>query len=434
MPPDGAVLDLASARADYAVAIVVQGVPHPSEGASAVLFFQYAKAIADAGYRVMTIVLAPQGAETTRQLARYEDAMNHASHAVRQIPIRGAVVRPSRFGLQIDGTAIAGVGRVWDDVAPDAVVAFDVGPARCAAGVSGGKRIAWLGDLGFESNWYHYLYGFKEDWMSLRHLPYALAQTAAWKRFYRTALSGFDRLIVASKSSERPLGRLGLAAHFAPYPWPEAKGRIAGPRRGPKEKPRFLFYGHLSGLGSRSALHFLCDRLYPELVAAWGEDGFEIVIGGREPPPAFFAAKIDRLPALSCVGFIEDLDAMMATVHAVIAPLDVPVGNRSRLLTAMAKGALVIAHENAALGNPMLVAGQTALLARDAAGFARHMRLAAQDPDACAAIIDRAEKAYLEHYAPPAAARALVQAIDEELKIALTPKAATATTVQGKTE
>lgn len=112
MPPDGAVLDLVPARADYAVAIVVQGVPYPSKGASAVLFFQYAKAIADAGYRVMTIVLAPQGAETTRQLSRYEDAMNHVSHVVRQIPIRGAVVRPSRFGLQIDGTAITGVGRV----------------------------------------------------------------------------------------------------------------------------------------------------------------------------------------------------------------------------------------------------------------------------------------------------------------------------------
>ncbi len=421
MPPDGVGCGLASIRSDHVVAIIVQGVPHPSEGASAVLFFHYAKAIADAGYRVMTIALVPEGTETARQLSQYEEAINSTSHMVHQVPALVPVVRPNRFGLMINEVAIAGVGRALAETRPDAVIAFDVGPARCVARGSGAKRIAWLGDLGFESNWYHYLYGFREDWKSLRRLPYALAQTAAWKRFYQAALSGFDRLIVASKSSERSLARLGLDARFAPYPWPEAKGRITAPRRGPEEKPRYLFYGHLSGLGSRSSLHFLFNRLYPELVAMWGENGFEIVIGGREAPPAFFAAKIDRLAEITYVGFIDDLGAMMATVHAVIAPLDVPVGNRSRLLTAMAKGALVIAHENAALGNPMLADGQTALLARDAAEFARQMRLAVESPDACTAIVDRAEKAYLDHYAPEAAARVLVRAVDEELEIAVAP-------------
>jgi len=55
----------------------------------------------------------------------------------------------------------------------------------------------------------------------------------------------------------------------------------------------------------------------------------------------------------------------MSKCHAVIAPIDVPVGNRSRILTAMSSGALLIAHKNASLGNPDLINNINCLLCND---------------------------------------------------------------------
>ena len=57
----------------------------------------------------------------------------------------------------------------------------------------------------------------------------------------------------------------------------------------------------------------------------------------------------------------------------MLAPIAVPVGNRSRILTTMSMGALVIAHANTVLGNPDLVSGKNCLLARSPEDFAKHM-------------------------------------------------------------
>ena len=106
---------------------------------------------------------------------------------------------------------------------------------------------------------------------------------------------------------------------------------------------------------------------------------------------------------------IPDLDVEMARSHAVIAPIDVPVGNRSRILTAMAKGSLVIAHRNVALGNPHLIDGETALLAGDAQGFAERMAWAVERPDMRDRIIRHAMQVYRDNYAPSAASPQMAQ-------------------------
>jgi hypothetical protein len=174
-----------------------------------------------------------------------------------------------------------------------------------------------------------------------------------------------------------------------------------------------LFYGHLFGLGSRSSLHFLFSKLYPELHKIWGKGGFDIIIGGREAPPDWAMSMIRDRVEFQYVGFIENLTDMLARVHAAIAPLDVPVGNRSRILTAQAKRALVIAHENAALGNPYLVDMETCLLAGSARDFAHRMQMAVESRSIVQDIINRAEASYAETYEPPQAVLHMLTAIDD---------------------
>jgi glycosyltransferase involved in cell wall biosynthesis len=90
-------------------------------------------------------------------------------------------------------------------------------------------------------------------------------------------------------------------------------------------------------------------------------------------------------------------------------PIDVPVGNRSRILTAMAMRALVIAHANTALGNPALVDGETCYLASDAEGFVRAMAEAVDNPVRRMTIIDRAFRCYDQRFRPERATSRLAE-------------------------
>jgi len=84
------------------------------------------------------------------------------------------------------------------------------------------------------------------------------------------------------------------------------------------------------------------------------------------------------------------------------------VGNRSRILTAMAAGVPVVAHANAALGNPDLVDGATCYLARDGRRFVERMRKTVEQPDEAAVIVQQARACYEAHFSPLASAEMLI--------------------------
>jgi glycosyltransferase involved in cell wall biosynthesis len=210
-------------------------------------------------------------------------------------------------------------------------------------------------------------------------------------------------VLVASHSSVAALARLGIKAEYAPYPWPET-GHVQAPQ--PAELPTFLFFGQLGGLGSRSALHFMFEKVYPRLRRRWGPEGFRILIAGAGEFPDWAVRLVDGLKEVERMGFVEDLGVVLRRCHAALFPIAVPVGNRSRILTAMAYGVPVIAHRNCALGNSNLVDGETALLAADASGFAERMERIVREPALARSVADRAYSCYKAHFHPePAGAR-----------------------------
>lgn len=393
------------------ISVVVIGVPHPTDGASSVLFHHYIRCLAEAGHAVRSHVLLDAPAGYGPALAAYEASLVDHDHVLKSHAIGPGLTATARFGLKVDEAAAARIAAAVAEDMPDGVLVFDAEAALCVPAALRPRSVVWLGDLRFDTIWYHWTYGARESARDALRFPYAFVQRRLWQRFYANRLAGMGRLIVASKSSEPALAKLGLACQFQPYPWPSESGGQPLPAEAPP-KPRFLFFGHLQGLGSRSSLRFLIDGLYPRLVARWGADGFEVVIGGRHPPASHILAKIEARPGLSYVGFIPDLDVEMARSHAVIAPIDVPVGNRSRILTAMAKGSLVIAHRNVALGNPHLIDGETALLAGDAEGFAERMVWAVERPEMRNRIARHAMQVYQDHYAPAVASPLIVRELE----------------------
>lgn len=386
------------------LAIWSNGIPHATEGASAVLFWQYIFGLRAAGFDVLNVLLLQPDNSGAESLEEYRALAGAAGIELAVCRAESFVVerhRSIRLGHDALEPGLEAAARFQ----PDVTFSLDL-VAGWAARETPGPKVVWLGDLRFQTVWFHALFAARERPADVLRLPLALARAFLWRGVYREALASAADVIVSSKSSETALRRLGVRSAYEPYPWPADERQagdlaVAGP-----ERPTFLFLGTLEALGSRSALHYLFERLYPRLVEHWGSGGFEIVIAGRGELPSWARAALEGRPEIVHVGFVEDLVALFANVHAAIAPISVPVGNRSRILTALAAATVVVAHENAALGNPDLVDGETCFLARDPEDFVERMVRCVEAPGEARAVASRGRELYLRRFHPDVAVRA----------------------------
>lgn len=406
------------------IALVIPGAPHPTLGASSVLFYQYAKAVTEAvaatGGECLHLLLLAADARYDATPREYAGFLAQDSARVRVIEAKEPFIRSTPFRHVVNPGYRERTQAALREFDPELTVCFDLLAAALADGPGLGRKMAWLGDLNFQTTWYAERYNLKENsgvtLRGLANLAAAGLACRAWKRVYARVLGGVDRIIVSSKSSERAMAALGLRGDYLPYPWPCAQQNQEQQPPLPPGPPRFLFFGSLQALGSRSALHFLLDRLYPSLLARLGPGGFSITIAGRGEMPAWAREALPDKPEFEYLGFVPDLTALMRQCHGVLAPIDVPVGNRSRIITAMAQGVPVVAHENAALSNPELVDGQSCFLVRTADQCAERMIQIANDREASSKIVQNAREAYRSQFHPDAACRSFLAEIHKLLQ------------------
>ncbi|MGH7410653.1 MAG: glycosyltransferase [Candidatus Methylomirabilis sp.] len=409
---DGSAASAAHEDLARRLVIIAPGIPHESRGASTVLFYHYIAGFKRAGFRIMNVLLLQPDNSTESGLAEYERQMaDHERFAV--VPCRAdSFVVSTRFGFRLDTGAVAAALEEAEGFRPDAVVCFDLLSAWVGAQIGSGAKVAWLGDLRFQTEWYHTWYGIKEGWRNLRNLPAAWVRCHLWKRVYRDVLRNMESVIVSANGSREALHRIGIQARYLSYPWPDVVVGADDPVVDPAGMPTFLFLGTLTGLGSRSAFHFMLEAVYPEAVRVWGRNEFRILIAGARGLPSWVERELGDRRELEYLGFVDDIGRTMRTCHAVLVPIKVPVGNRSRILTAMAAGVPVVAHENAALGNPDLVDGVTCYLARDGRRFVEGMRRAVEQPEEAAQIARKARARYEAHFAPEAATAMLLAEVE----------------------
>ncbi len=392
------------------VVVLSPGVPHRLRGASSVLFFQYIAGIAATGCRLLHVLLIDDSNADDRALQEYmQDTAAFPNMTVVPCVMRRLYGLHRWSRMPYVGAFSPEVLDRIERFAPDRIVAFDLLCAAYASSIrSSAKRVVWLGDLNFETFWYHALYDVRERLWTAVWLPLAGIQCLQWKAFYRRTLTGVPSVVVASKSSEASMRELGVPAKYLPYPWPVSSTLESGLQ--PPGKPTFVFFGALSGLGSRSAFHSLLTDIYPELVKIWGAQGFEVVLAGSRQMPSWVEQALRDKPEIVFRGFVDDLEKLLAGAHAALIPIAVPVGNRSRIVTAMAHRALVIAHRHTAKGNPDLISGQNCLLAASPGEFVAHLRFAVEHRAEAAEIGRRARETYLRQFLP---ANAVAKLLDE---------------------
>ncbi|MBL18371.1 MAG: hypothetical protein CMC82_00880 [Flavobacteriaceae bacterium] len=292
------------------------------------------------------------------------------------------------------------------------IIAFDIVSASQVIRCDNSDKIIWLGDLRFQTNFYNFFYSVKENIFNLRHLFYNLIQNYHLRRFYIKNLKKFKKIVVSSDASRSCLLKMGFKSYFLPYPWPKQFKTI---NKANVRVPSYLFFGNLSGLGSRSSINELLFKIYPKLKKKIGPKKFKIFIGGLNLEKSYLA-KIDlnEFPEIFCLGFIRNIEDIASKCVAMIFPGNVPVGNRCRLISCLASKILIIAHKSCILGNPSLIDSKTALIASDSNQFVEQMIKAFKNRDLCELITSEGQKVYYENYEPDKAGKILEDFIYEK--------------------
>lgn len=391
--------------------LCVQGVPKESLGASIVIFWHYISRLRELDFDILNFLFIEKDHFSEADLSDYLGKVAEPGK-FEVVPFwRDSFYKPDWFSISLNEEAAGRARERGTSFRPDIIVCLDLLSTWIVSSVPCRAKIVWLGDLNFDTTWYHAWYGAKENPLQAWRLPRAWIMSRAWKRIYREVLKGVDSIIGSSKASEGRLQAMGISSVYHPYPWPDlsrAKGSLPV---SPESVPSFLFFGHLAALGSRSALHFMLEELYPRLVSLWGRNGFQIFIAGKADLMPFARKALVAKPEFKYLGFVEDLEGLIGRCHAVIAPIAVPVGNRSRIVTALSMGALVIAHKSTALANSDLVHGETCFLAGSAEEFARWMRFAFEHPAEAARIKGSARQCYQSKFHPLAGSQPMVDEI-----------------------
>lgn len=403
------------------------GIPHKSVGASLILYYCYVEQLKKSNCKVTHYIFYDNDF-THHDNGNHVDDLNNYR---KELGVDAIMCKLKREKLSLIKKITSSFKRIKFSMIPDKfinkilefkpdiVVCFDID----AGGIMSKHleklnvpKIIWLGDLHYKINWLHLIYSIKErqkKFMFLR-LPFVWFSCLNWKLAYSEILKKFDVVIASSKSAETELKKLGVKSVYLPYPWPVYKSSNLDDVKKYKI-PSFLFLGLLIGLGSRSEFHFLLDKIYGKLIKLWGKNGFQILICGGHLPD-WVKNNLEDKPEIKYEGYQNDLSVYVRACHALIAPIDVIVGNRSRIVTAMALDGLVIAHANTALGNPELIDKVTCLLPRTGEEFVECMKFAFEKPEETKDIIVRAKESYNRTFEPKVASYMFIDRIVDLVK------------------
>ncbi|MDQ8043354.1 MAG: glycosyltransferase [Patulibacter sp.] len=146
------------------------------------------------------------------------------------------------------------------------------------------------------------------------------------------------------------------------------------------------YHANVSGL-----VRFLRDGWRP-----LGERGLRLQVVGREPGDEVLALAAE-LPGVDVLGFVDDLDALLADAAAAVVPVWKGAGIKMRTLVMMG-GGLPVASTTVGMEGIAAVDGEHARLSDDPAGLATAVGDLVADRERAAALGLRGRQLILDHH------------------------------------
>jgi glycosyltransferase involved in cell wall biosynthesis len=191
-----------------------------------------------------------------------------------------------------------------------------------------------------------------------------LLEARRWLRHDRRHLRRFD-LLIAMSDADAAVARatIGVPAVAVPNGVDTAALRPAA-APAPDAPPLLLYTGTMSYPPNAEGLHWLLDAIWPRIRAAL--PAAQLVVVGRDSPVEPAAVASD---GVTIAGWVPEMAPYFAAATAVLVPIRSGGGTRLKVLDGLASGRPVISTTAGAEGIA-IGAGEHALLADDAAGFA----------------------------------------------------------------
>lgn len=175
-------------------------------------------------------------------------------------------------------------------------------------------------------------------WRQFALKRYRQAEEQSWSEF--DAVIGINREEEeyarnrVSSSVEMFYAPMGTDLTFWPY----------SPER--PQPQRLAFYGGMSTPRNQDSAKRCAERIMPLVWQRFPDVEFWIV--GSKPPESI--VKLSQNPKIKVTGFVDNVQAILRTMTAILCPWSGAFGFRSRLIEAMALGSPVVATPDAAAG------------------------------------------------------------------------------------
>jgi glycosyltransferase involved in cell wall biosynthesis len=222
----------------------------------------------------------------------------------------------------------------------------------------------------------------------------AKAEYAASAKFEKQALSAAHAVVAISNEDAKHFdGLAGIHAHVVPMVLPFERKPRPRPAR-----PHFCYVGNLRWHPNVAGLDWFCREVWPKVRARVPDATFEIAGVGldRDARGVQRVPEAWKVPGVTTVGFLEDLEPLYVRSLAMLAPVFGGSGVRVKMLEGFRAGMPVVTTPDGAFGLP-LEDGKEALVAGDPGGFAERTARLVND-EALRQRVREGGYAYLEEH------------------------------------
>ena len=385
--------------------VTVGDLPSKKKGASTILFFHYINFFLKNNYKVCLLSLQEKKLQQKINTSSFVKQYSNKKNLIFYKVVLDRIYTSSKFNLLFKNISTCNLGsEIKEKILKfnaDKVFALDITAASFVNNLllTKKKLYVWLGDLNFSTTYYHYYYALKFNYKKIFLLPFILLLIHRWKIFYKENLNNY-KILSGSNTNLNHLKRINIKSIYLPYPCPNQFSYFKIKKF---SKPSFIFFGNLQGLGSKSAINNLVNNIYPSYVKIWGQNGFTIYLCGVFDLEKKILDKIKNLKNIKYLGFKKNINKIAIKCHACLFPIDVPLGNRSRIVTALANRWPVIAHKNVSLGNPALRSNFNCLLAENNRKFVSFSKKIFKENRLGQRIVENGFKTYSKYFKPQSA-------------------------------
>ena len=177
------------------------------------------------------------------------------------------------------------------------------------------------------------------------------------------------------------------------------------------EKNILLGPSNLEATSTRHGLILFATEILPVLERELGPDGFCVRIVGEGSPPPELARILPRRNVV-LTGRIEPPDDEFRACAVQLVPTPFVLGIRVRIVTGMAFGCCIVAHQSEAANIPELIDGKNCLLANSGAGLGMKIAMALRQPALREEIGRNARCDYQNQFSPSIAVQPLLRTLE----------------------